>query len=157
MAARAMDGPNGTGVFLPCPLTRRMMMPTIIPMTAAKNNVNSVPSVPSTPPIKKNNLISPPPIPPLDSIAIRYKILKPTTAPSTLSHHGVRGDRTRPITSNGKKNSKILSGMSIYAKSDTTIMTSKELNNRATINSKLNPSCQYEKANSTPVTSSING
>lgn len=132
IAARAIEGPNGIGIFLPCPRIFNTTMPTIMPITAATKSVKMVCIVPSTRPSKKNNLISPPPIPPLDRTAIQYNMPKPTTAPTILSHQGDKGEITRPKTSNGKKNTSTLSGISIYAKSDTTIMMTNEINNSAT-------------------------
>lgn len=157
IAANAMEGPNGTGVFLPCPRTRKMTIPTISPMTAARNNVNNTFHVPRTSPIKKNNFISPPPIPPRDRAAIQNNMPKPMTAPSILSHQGVNGDTIRPMKSNGKKNNNTLSGINIYVISDTTMMTRSEMNKIATTNSTVNPNWEYANANKIPVASSIKG
>lgn len=53
IAAAAIEGPKGTGVFLPCPFAFSTMSPTTIPMTEAKNRVNNVCTVPNTKPIKR--------------------------------------------------------------------------------------------------------
>ena len=113
MAATTMDGPNGTGVLRPFPFIFSTIIPAIMPITEAKNNVSNVGTVPNTKPINKNSLISPPPIPPLETMAINNKSEKPTAAPTILSHHGSNGDTILPTMKNGKKNNKILFGINI--------------------------------------------
>lgn len=73
-AASAIDGPKGIGVFRPRPFNRNTIMPTIEPINAAKNNVKSVWTVPRTKPMTKKSLISPPPIPPFDTMPISKEV-----------------------------------------------------------------------------------
>ena len=39
-AANAIEGPNGIGVFRPCPVRFNKIIPAIDPISAAKNSVN---------------------------------------------------------------------------------------------------------------------
>lgn len=137
----AMDGPNGMGVFRPCPRSLNTTIPITRPIIEARNSVNNVLAVPSTSPINKNSLISPPPMPPFDTTAMTSNSPNPTTAPTMLSHHGSSGEKIRAMTSSGKKNSKILFGMSIYEISEILMITSSEINSKATTNSAVKPSC----------------
>ena len=94
-AAIAIEGPNGIGVFRPFFAIRKEIIPKTVPIIDAKNNVSNVFTVPNTRPITKNNLISPPPIPPFDTSAMKNNRPNPTTAPTKLSHQGVRGEKNR--------------------------------------------------------------
>ena len=135
IVARAIDGPNGMGVLLSFFKRISINIETINPIPAARMNVRIVLPTPKVIPSKKNNLISPPPIPPFEMNAIKNKMRNPRVAPSILSHHIVSGDIMRPTMNKGKKNSNTLFGIIMYNTSDTVIMTSKEINTHITINS----------------------
>ena len=68
--------------FVPFFVRLKEITPKTVPIIDAKNNVSKVFTVPNTRPITKNNLISPPPMPPFDTSAMKNNRPNPTTAPT---------------------------------------------------------------------------
>lgn len=120
-----------------------------------KDRINTF--VPTTKPIRANNLMSPPPIPPLLTTAIASKRVNPITAARIESHHGVSGTKIRSNKKIPANTINILSGMSIYVISETKMMTNREISVQAINNSDVHPNTSGAETNNNPVANSMIG
>ena len=149
-----MYGPKGIGCFffdLPIAIP---IIPPIVPRKVERKRETRTSLVPKTKPITAKSFISPPPIPPFDTIAITRRSVKPTAAPSKELHHGCKGRKNRSIIKTIEKNSSTLSGIIIYFKSETVIMINKEISVQDTNSSELQPSRSGLTTKRRPVKSS---
>ncbi len=87
----AIKGPKGIGFFLSKIPQVIPMIPRTAPRILAKKKEISMNFGPITKPITVNNLISPPPIPPFDRIAISNNRRNAMAAPRSEFHHGCKG------------------------------------------------------------------
>lgn len=152
-----MKGPNGIGFFRSVNLNKIPIPPTNAPNKVAKKKESKNTFVPTTKPTKANSLISPPPMPPLLTIAMRNKRKKAITPPRRESHHGLRGSMSRSNKKIPANTSKTLSGISIYVISETKIIMKREINVQATISSNVQPNRSGAETNNSPVISSTIG
>ena len=149
-----MYGPNGIGFpFFTAPVNIPKNPPSV-PNKVDKKKATNSSLVPKTKPITANSLMSPPPIPPLDTIAMTRRRTNPITAPRRESHHGCKGINILSIINRAEKNNNTLSGIIMYFKSDTIIMINKEISVHDTKSSNLQPSNNGLRTNKTPVKSS---
>ena len=152
-----MNGPKGMGLpfwtiptFMPRP-------PMAAPNNVARKNESKTSFTPKAMPITAYSLISHPPMPPLLITAISSRRKKPSPAPAKLSHHGERGMKMRSAIKTAAKNSKTLSGIIIYLKSDTNTIITREISVQSTNNSAVQPIIIGAAANKIPVESSTAG
>jgi len=140
IVASAIEGPNGIGVFRPSPLNRNTIKLTTRPIKEDKNSANNVCGVPRTKPMIRNNLRSPPPIPPFERIATQNNIVNPIHAPIKPSIVVNNEKFIRNMKISEPKKHKILFGINMYEISDTEIIINIEKNKSAINNSTSKPS-----------------
>lgn len=129
-------------------------MPPSVPRSVDRKKATSSSLAPSTKPMTAKSLMSPPPIPPFETMAITNNKVKPTAAPNRESHHGFNGIKNLSMINSTEKKSSTLSGIIMYFKSDTVIMINREISVQDTNSSELQPSISGLTTNRTPVKSS---
>lgn len=105
--AITINGPNGMGsprLIFP---NVKPIIPIIAPINVERKKASKTPDHPKVIPMTANNLMSPPPIPPLLIMAMASSKVKPITPPKNGFHHVSKGATNKRMTKRiGAKKSK---------------------------------------------------